>query len=197
MRWSCAGEALTRVRRRAALDPAVPVCRPQPRLCEHVDTGAQLQRSMGKAVRMNILQQLISEAIALRCTDSAYVARLSKYPRLAELAPGNLSDIVNDTPPWFCHGLGIRLALWRSESGFSRFEKAIDAARRLPNFDHEWRSHWGRQALLDYERYFHLLWMLQCAENLVENGLSVRFAAGKIAAPDLAVDSPKTGEFFY
>lgn len=145
---------------------------------------------------MNVQQEVLSKAIALRCSKSAYSARLAQYPFLAELAPTDLDGIVNDTPPWFCHGLGIRLALWGNGSAFSRFEKAIDATRYLPNFDREWRSHWGSQALVDYERYFHLLWMLQCAEDLADKGLSIEFAGGSIAAPDLVVKVPKVGEFF-
>lgn len=145
---------------------------------------------------MNVPQELLSRAISLRCSESSYGTRLLRYPQLAELAPAHVGNIVNDSQPWFCHGLGIRLALWRREAAFLRFERAITFAKSLKNFELEWRNNWGSQSLVDYERYFHLLWMLQCAEDLADKGLSVEFTASNMASPDLTVKSPKDGQFF-
>jgi hypothetical protein len=112
--------------------------------------------------------------------------RCSLYPLLNALVPCQVTDIVNDVPPWYCHGLALRMATFKDEKIFQRFEELLELVEEVPGWAREKRS-WKAEGLRDYERFFSLLWMLQCAECFLKQGATVEFLVGKQAAPDLKV----------
>lgn len=132
-------------------------------------------------------RDLLARFLEPPACSQLYHQRRNRYPKLASLVPESLKDVVNDRPPWFCHGLGLRMATWDagSECVFARFDKLLALVQYVPGWQREWVANWEHESLADYDKFFHLLWMLQCFEFFKKTGSQVEFLA--LAAPDLRI----------
>ena len=122
-------------------------------------------------------RQLIARVLRMPDSTARYATRCHAYPRLGLLVPERVEDVENDKEPWFCHGLGWRLATWGSDVAFARLESLLALAESVPGWGHEWRANWAGERLADFERFFHLLWMLQCGEFFLQENANVSFSS--------------------
>lgn len=136
---------------------------------------------------MPAIRDLLTRRLRQPAYSRRYDRRRADYPRIAELVPERVSDVVNDRPPWYCHGLAWRLATWESESQLARFDALLGLVEHASGWQREWQQNWVPQKLANYDHFFHLLWMLQCHEHFKQVGVQVEFLAGNEAAPDLKV----------
>lgn len=117
---------------------------------------------------------------------------MERYPTLAEVGclPEDMSEISNDKPPWFCHGLALRMATFsdEGESLLDRWENLLNLARQANGWPEEfkrWSGNWAKE----WDRFHQFLWLLQCYEYFTQRGLGVSFppANKNEAKPDLLV----------
>jgi hypothetical protein len=141
------------------------------------------------------LKVLVDWALKNSGDAERYHRRITTNPTLANLGclPQKISEISNNEPPWFCHGLAFRMATYSDGSDylFDRWETLLRLAQQAngwPNEYMNWSSdanHWAKK----HDRFHQFLWLLQCYEYFSQLGHRVSFPASgnSEAMPDLSV----------
>ncbi len=139
------------------------------------------------------MKALVNLALKNSGNSERYQRRIQSHPLLAKHAflPGNMSDIANDEPPWFCHGLAFKIATYPSHNRlFGRLEMLLQLPQNAVGWQHEYanwnssNSHWAKR----WDNFYHFLWLLQCHEYFFQQGPAVSFPYAKNRAkPDLLV----------
>jgi hypothetical protein len=133
-----------------------------------------------------------------------YLRRMTSNPTLTKLGclPQSLTEISNDRPPWFCHGLAFRMATYSDarDNLFGRWETLLKLAVEAEGWQDEYAhwnkvdNHWAKK----WDSFHHFLWLLQCYEYLSQSGLNVSFPASNHgnAMPDLLIKRQGQGEIY-
>jgi hypothetical protein len=146
---------------------------------------------------MTAVRDLLTRGLKNPRVLEDYNCRRHEYPKLAELVPQTLEDVITDRPPWFCHGLAWRMATWKRENIFARLNALLCLVQEAPGWEKEWQN-WATEKLAYYDHFFQLLWMLQCFEFFNQAGAKVEFSTEKQAAPDLKIISgERSGDALY
>jgi len=90
------------------------------------------------------------------------------------------------------------MATYSSESNriFQRLNDLIEIARHLDGWQNE-LVNTGSTWSYNYNEFFHFLWMLQCMEYFLDDGLDVRFSnTTRTKQPDLTINSGRENQFF-
>ncbi len=116
-----------------------------------------------------------------RFIDEALIhEHLSKYPAIRRTFPWKIIDASKDIGPYFCHYMAWRLGTWRNESRFERLNTLLERAEQMENWEKERRRVGSR----DFGEFWSLLWTLQVAELLDDEGLKPQWTK---KGPDLRV----------
>lgn len=150
-----------------------------------------------------MVKSLIARAIKNSGSEARYFCRMSQHPTLVQYGklPQKFVDIVNEDSPWFCHGLAFRLATYSDESEvlFTRWEALLEAAQGADGWKNEYK-HWSNTAdhwAEKWDKFYQLLWLLQCYEYFSQRGYSVTFPENSnVAAPDLRIERPGSEPVF-
>ncbi len=105
--------------------------------------------------------------------------RLNLYPSIADAFPLEMLQNRRNSPPYFCHYMAWRLGTFNSENLVERINTLLNHARSLPN----WECEKSLRLSGDYADFWSLIWQLQVAEYLSEQGTDVSWQSG---GPDLS-----------
>jgi hypothetical protein len=130
-----------------------------------------------------------------------FESRRNAFPLLTKLGclPSSLDEILFDNGPSVFHSLAFRMATYKEESLFRRWEQLLLQAREFEGWNSEysnWNSvqdHWA----IKWNKFNQFLWMLQCCEYFAEQGGEVSFPyATTTARPDIHVKYGDGSELF-
>lgn len=122
----------------------------------------------------------------------SYETRRNAYPLLTELGcvPSSLDGILIDNCPSVFHSLAFRMATYKGESLFRRWEQLLSQACRLEGWASEysnWNSekdHWATK----WNKLNQFLWMLQCCEYFATKSGKLSFPySNTTSKPDIHI----------
>jgi len=116
--------------------------------------------------------------------------RLNKFPHIQNHFPKDVLEKGVDTPPYYCHYMAWRLGTWPNgcENLFKFFDKLLDIASGLKNWESEFRSF---KSNCEFAEFWSLLWQLQVAQFFLQSGEVSWNSQG----PDISVRT-KHGTFY-
>ena len=114
--------------------------------------------------------------------------RLKKFQTIGSHFDISTFSSAKDTPPYYCHPIGWRLATW-SDNAFHRLNTLLALARSIPG----WKAEFGRlKSQRDFGFFWALSWQLECALYFKERGAELSWTR---EGPDLIVTGP-TDRFY-
>jgi hypothetical protein len=149
---------------------------------------------MAPETNMSKMKALVDRALKNSGDADRYRRRMTSNPTLAKLGclPQRLTQISNQEPPWFCHGLAFRMATYGDDSDalFGRWETLLKLPRNAEGWQNEY-AHWSNVAdhwAKKWDKFHQFLWLLQCYEYFSLRGLNVSFpASNSEGMPDLLI----------
>ena len=145
-------------------------------------------------------RRLIDLALKNSGNQERYSRRFTANPTLSRLGllPQAFAEISTDEPPWFCHGLALRMATYSTDKLFARLNKLLNLAMEADGWQSEY-SHWSSDAdhwAKKWDKFHQFLWLLQCYEYFSQRGYKVSFPASQQAMPDLLIQNGDQNQIY-
>lgn len=137
-------------------------------------------------------RSFVKQALDNAADQSRFKSRRNAFPLLTDLGrlPSGLDGILIDNGQSVFHSLAFRMATYKGDCLFRRWEQLLSQACKFEGWQNEysnWNSdqdHWA----IKWNKFNQFMWMLQCCEYFADKGGKVSFPySKKQAKPDIHV----------